>query len=124
MSDGLDAKAVVRALPGVWREAGGLGGLVRLDVHALTPGMVVVAKVSEPWQARPELRWQVWPDLLEPTDVVARASLAGGRPHEVGGASGAWSAPTTLDGHRRCNFCGAFVRDNGDLGEHECRSNP
>ena len=30
------------ALPGLWRERGGLAGLVRLDVDAITPGMVVV----------------------------------------------------------------------------------
>lgn len=52
-----------QALPGLWREAGGLAGLVRLDVPATTPGMVVVAKQGEPWR---ELRWQVWPDLLVP----------------------------------------------------------
>lgn len=55
-----------QALPGPWREAGGLAGLVRLDVPATTPGMVVVAKQGEPWREQPELRWQVWPDLLAP----------------------------------------------------------
>lgn len=54
----------VRALPGRWRELGGLGNLVRLDQPAVTAGMVVVAVVDEDWQARPELRWQVWPDDL------------------------------------------------------------
>ena len=54
------------ALPGLWRERGGLAGLVRLDVDAMTPGMVVVAQAGEPWRTRPELRWQVWPDGLEP----------------------------------------------------------
>jgi len=53
------------ALPGRWRERGGLSGLVRLNTPAITPGMVVVAKIGEPWQAQSELRWQVWPDLLE-----------------------------------------------------------
>lgn len=53
-------------LPGLWREEGGLGGLVRLDVPAATPGMVIVAKKNEPWQQQRELRWQVWPDLLVP----------------------------------------------------------
>mgnify|MGYP003365454001 CR=1 FL=1 len=57
------------ALPGRWRERGGLSGLVRLDAPAITIGMVVVAKIGEPWQAQPELRWQVWPDLLEPDNV-------------------------------------------------------
>lgn len=53
-----------RALPGVWRELGGLGDLVRLDVPAVTPGMVVVAKRAEDWQGRAELRWQTWPEDL------------------------------------------------------------
>jgi hypothetical protein len=57
--------APVSALPGLWRENGGLSGLVRLDIPAITPGMVVVAKRNEPWQTRPELRWQTWPDRLE-----------------------------------------------------------
>jgi len=52
-------------LPGLWREAGGLDGLVLLDLPAVTIGMVVVAKQNEPWQKQPELRWQVWPDDLE-----------------------------------------------------------
>lgn len=52
-----------QALPDLWREAGGLAGLMRLDVPATTPGMVVVAKQGEPWR---ELRWQVWPDLQVP----------------------------------------------------------
>jgi hypothetical protein len=56
----------VQAMPGLWREAGGLAGLVRLEIPALTAGMVVVAKAGEPWQTRPELRWQVWPDRLAP----------------------------------------------------------
>ena len=34
--------AAPEALPGLWREEGGLAGLVRLDVPATTPGMVVV----------------------------------------------------------------------------------
>ena len=56
----------VKALPGLWREEGGLANLVRLDVPTVTSGMVVVAKSGESWQTRPELRWQVWPDLLHP----------------------------------------------------------
>ena len=55
-----------KALPGLWREEGGLSGLLRLDVPAIMPGMVVVAKADEPWQSRPELRWQTWPELLHP----------------------------------------------------------
>jgi hypothetical protein len=35
-------------LPGLWREEGGQGGLVRLDIAAITAGMVVVAKCDEP----------------------------------------------------------------------------
>lgn len=54
------------ALPGLWREERGLSGLVRIDVPASTPGMVVVAKADEPWQSKPELRWQVWPEDLRP----------------------------------------------------------
>lgn len=57
-----------KALSGLWREAGGLRGLVRLDAPAITDGMVVVAKANEPWEKQPELRWQVWPDLLESDD--------------------------------------------------------
>jgi len=53
------------ALPGLWRERGGLDGLVRLDIAAVTAGMVVVAKKGEDWVGRPELRWQVWPEDLE-----------------------------------------------------------
>ncbi|CAD7740860.1 hypothetical protein LMG31884_46980 (plasmid) [Xanthomonas hydrangeae] len=56
----------VIALPGQWREEGGIAGIVRLDIPAATPGMVMVAKRDEPWQTRPELRWQTWPDLLRP----------------------------------------------------------
>ena len=41
------------ALPGMWRERGGLDGLVRLDVAAVTAGMVVVAKQNEPWLEKP-----------------------------------------------------------------------
>jgi len=70
LAAGADASAP-RALPGLWREKDGLAGLVRLDLAAQTPGMVVVAKASEAWQARPELRWQAWPDLLLPDDVPA-----------------------------------------------------
>jgi len=57
-------KQEVQALPGLWREEGGLTGLVRLDAPPQTPGMVVVAKNGEPWKTRSELRWQTWPDLL------------------------------------------------------------
>lgn len=56
----------IQVMPGLWREEGGLSGLVRLDVPPQTAGMVVVAKVGDRWQTRPELRWQVWPDLLLP----------------------------------------------------------
>ena len=61
----MDGVSKPRALPGLWRERGGLDGLVRVDLPPVTPGMVVVAKAGEPWQTRPDLRWQVWPDGLE-----------------------------------------------------------
>lgn len=61
----------VRALPGLWREDGGLSGLVRLGTPAHTLGMVVVAKQGEPWRTHPELRWQAWPDLLVPDGGAA-----------------------------------------------------
>lgn len=35
-------------LPGLWHERGRLTGLVRLDVAAVTTGMVVAAKQAEP----------------------------------------------------------------------------
>lgn len=63
---------IPKALPGTWREVGGLSGLVRLDVPATTHGMVVVAKCGEPWEQQPELRWQTWPDLLEVEGSFAR----------------------------------------------------
>ncbi|EKK1857739.1 hypothetical protein U4674_004756 [Salmonella enterica] len=68
------------ALPGLWRERGGLSGLVRLDAPATTPGMVMVAKASEPWRTRPELRWQVWPDDLEPDDPAPTNMRGDGEP--------------------------------------------
>lgn len=55
---------VPNALPGLWREAGGLDRLVILDMPALTAGMVVIARQGEDFQRRPELRWQAWPDDL------------------------------------------------------------
>lgn len=62
----IESLTPLRALPGRWREEGGMVGLVRLDLPATTQGMVVVAKCDEDWQLRPELRWQTWPDLLRP----------------------------------------------------------
>lgn len=50
--------------PGVWAELGGLGNLIILDIPAITPGMVVVAKADENWRTQPELRWQAWPDQI------------------------------------------------------------
>jgi hypothetical protein len=58
-------KNTPKALPGLWRERGGQSGLVRIDAQSHTQGMVVVAKAGEPWQTRPELRWQAWPEELE-----------------------------------------------------------
>lgn len=63
--------AVIKVLPGIWREEGGLDGLLRLDIPASTQGMVVVAKADEPWREQPELRWQVWPDMLSPVTSVS-----------------------------------------------------
>jgi hypothetical protein len=60
----------IKVLPGLWREEGGLNGLVRLDLRASTQGMVVVAKAGEAWREQPELRWQVWPDLLSPDSSI------------------------------------------------------
>lgn len=57
--------SIPHSLPGLWRERGGLDGLVRLDTPAVTAGMVVVAKEDEPLRDKPELRWQVWPEDLE-----------------------------------------------------------
>ncbi|MDO8772008.1 MAG: hypothetical protein Q7K57_25540 [Burkholderiaceae bacterium] len=37
-------------LPGLWRERGGLAGLVRLDVVAVTTEIVVVTKQAEPFR--------------------------------------------------------------------------
>lgn len=58
----------VKALPGRWRELGGLEDLVRLDGPARTAGMALVAKAHEDWQHRLDLRFQVWPEDLEPMD--------------------------------------------------------
>lgn len=58
-----------KPLSGIWREKSGLTDLVRLDIPAITAGMVVVAKANEPWESHPELRWQTWPDLLERIDT-------------------------------------------------------
>lgn len=64
----MDGTSKPRALPGLWRERGGLDGLVRVELPPVTPGMVVVARAGEPWQTKPELRWQAWPDDLEPQE--------------------------------------------------------
>jgi hypothetical protein len=60
----MKAHDAIQALPGLWRETGGLSGLVRLSMATTTPGMVVVAVACEPWQKKANLRWQVWPDDL------------------------------------------------------------
>jgi hypothetical protein len=52
----------------LYRERDGLSRLRLLDVPAVTPGMVTVGRDDEDWRRRPELRWQVWPDLLERID--------------------------------------------------------
>jgi hypothetical protein len=60
------ASAGPAALPRRWREFAGLDDLVRLNTPARTAGMVLVARSAEDWQRRPELRFAVWPDGLEP----------------------------------------------------------
>lgn len=57
---------VVAARGGLWREVGGVYALQLLDVPPVTPGMVVVGRKGEDWRTHPELRFQVWPDDLEP----------------------------------------------------------
>jgi hypothetical protein len=42
--------SIPHSLPGLWRERGGLDGLVRLDTPAVTAETVVVAKEDEPWR--------------------------------------------------------------------------
>ncbi len=32
----------------------------------MTAGMIVVGRDGENYENRPELKWQTWPDLLEP----------------------------------------------------------
>lgn len=59
------------ALPDLWREFGDGPILLRLDAPAATPGMVLVAPAGSAWQRRPELRWQAWPDDLQPVLEVA-----------------------------------------------------
>jgi hypothetical protein len=59
------ASAGPAALPGRWREVAGLDNLVLLDMPARTPGMVLVARATEDWQRRPELKFAVWPEDLE-----------------------------------------------------------
>jgi hypothetical protein len=54
----------VKTKPGIWEEIGGNTKLVILDIPAITPGMVVVAKIDEDWKSKPNLRWQTWPDQL------------------------------------------------------------
>ena len=50
----------------LYREVGGLDRLRILQETAVTTGMVVVGRDGEDYEHRPELRWQTWPDLLEP----------------------------------------------------------
>jgi hypothetical protein len=43
--------------------------------------------------------------------------------HPVSREGALWSEATSSDGHRRCRYCGQFVRDNGDLESHCCHGN-
>ena len=52
--------------PSLYREIGGLDRLRILDEPAVTAGMVVVGRDGEDYERRPELKWQAWPDRLEP----------------------------------------------------------
>lgn len=65
--------AIPTALPGLWLERGDDVPLVRLDVPAITGGMVIVAKLGADWKRRPELRWATWPEDLR---RIAAADLA------------------------------------------------
>jgi len=56
------------------------------------------------------------PDELMPQSPPARPTHV--RP--PASPTGAWSAAASMEGHRQCRFCGAFVRDNGDLDTHCC----
>lgn len=64
----------VNALPGLWRERGGLDRLVKLDAIPATPGMVQVARADENWRDFPEKRWQAWPEDLELTHGHSRVA--------------------------------------------------
>lgn len=57
----------------IYREIGGADRIVIIGPGA-TPGMVQVAKVDEDWQTRPELRWQTWPEDLEPYQELRQAA--------------------------------------------------
>ena len=54
----------IKTKAGTWKEIGGQTNLVILDIPAITPGMVMVAKADENWRTKQELRWQTWPDQL------------------------------------------------------------
>jgi hypothetical protein len=70
------AASLLQALPGRWREVGGLDDLVRLNMPARTAGMVMVGCAREDWRRRPELRFQVWPDDLVQVAPVAIVNAA------------------------------------------------
>lgn len=57
----------------IYREIGGLDRLVIIG-PGITPGMVQVARLDEDWQNHPELRWQAWPDELEPCEELRKAA--------------------------------------------------
>ena len=51
---------------GLCFEVGGLDQARILAEPAATHGMIMVGRDGEDYLYRPELRWQVWPDLLLP----------------------------------------------------------
>lgn len=64
--------SALQPIPGRWRERNGLSNLVRLNLPAVTPGMVVVAPADSDWQRHPERRFQVWPEDLEPESAAKK----------------------------------------------------
>lgn len=57
----------------IYREIGGLDRVVIIGT-GITPGMVQVGKADEDWQSRPKLRWQTWPEDLQPYEELRQAA--------------------------------------------------
>lgn len=60
----------------IYREIGGVDRIIIIG-PGITPGMVQVGKVGkvgEDWQNRPESRWQIWPEDLEPCEELRKAA--------------------------------------------------